>query len=307
MNTIPERQSDEESLDCLAAQRQLYSNAKTLLTIQMVIVFSLVIVWSLLVFLVPRLDVYAAYWAVLVTFSDFFFFTPYQRTLMENGAKILELFDCDVLQLNWNIIKAGSYPNKETISKYASKIKKVDAKYSELRNWYPVEVGELPVHLARIVCQRANFWWDSALHRRYMSGVLVVLVGMSIFTILLGLVRELTIGKFLLAVIMPLVPLFILGLRQYRKHKIAAALLDTLKDHAERLLRAALAQQEMPEQLTEKSRALQDEIYDHRCRSPLVFDWVYYHLRSSDEALMKETAKKMTEDALKRIKDRFDS
>jgi len=54
----------------------------------------------------------------------------------------------------------------------------------------------------------------------------------------------------------------------------AADRLDGLRRHAERIWGEILAGSS-DDRITQQSRELQDEIFDHRRRNPLIFDWVY--------------------------------
>jgi hypothetical protein len=66
----------------------------------------------------------------------------------------------------------------------------------------------------------------------------------TILSSLLGLVGGLTLEKFLLAVLAPLTPAFVLGLRQYTEHNEAAARLDKLRENAEILLQKAISKKQ---------------------------------------------------------------
>ena len=52
---------------------------------------------------------------------------------------------------------------------------------ARLQNWYPPVVGNVPIEIGRLICQRTNVWWDPSLGRRYAAGPLllaIVLVGL---------------------------------------------------------------------------------------------------------------------------------
>jgi transposase len=66
----------------------------------------------------------------------------------------------------------GESPDEEEVIEYSTKYLAVDSQYSQLRDWYRVEVGTVPLHLARIICQRSNIRWDVKLRRRYGAVVL---------------------------------------------------------------------------------------------------------------------------------------
>lgn len=302
MNSIPEHQLLTQQLDRLAAQRQIYSDAKKILALQVILSVPAVVVWSLVVMLNPALKVYAAFWGVVVTILDVLIFTPWQRSQREKAAKVQELFDCDVLQLRWRDLKTGRRPDAEAIMESSSKFKCKDPECSTLRDWYPPSVGKLPLHLARLICQRASCWWDAKLRRRYANYIVAVVGLLALTVFLVAVVGGLTVEKLFVVVIAPLMPAFTLGLRDFKEHKEAAAKLDRLKEHVERLWDKAVKGRAAPDELAEGSRELQDEIYDNRRRSPLIFDWLYKRLRRDDEEQMNVGAGVLVDEALRSTK-----
>jgi hypothetical protein len=56
MNNICQQQNTERELELLAAQRQLYSDAKNLQIISVIIGVPIVITWSILVAIFPSLN-----------------------------------------------------------------------------------------------------------------------------------------------------------------------------------------------------------------------------------------------------------
>ena len=55
---------------------------------------------------------------------------------------------------------------------------------SRLIDWYPVIVKELPLTLARLICQRASLWWDLR-QRDRVRGALTATLCVLAFAILL--------------------------------------------------------------------------------------------------------------------------
>jgi hypothetical protein len=78
----------------------------------------------------------------------------------------------------------------------------------------------------------------------------------------------------------------------------AATRLDRLKDHSERLWNDALSGS-ASEAIAARTRSLQDEIFENRRRSPLVFDRIFKHLRSSYEKQMNFGAEELVAEAKK--------
>ncbi len=300
MNRIPEAQNEAQQLQRLAAQRHLYSVAKRILGAEVFLGAPIAIAWGVASLNISGARSYAAFWGLLISLSDVLWLNPWQKRLREKAAKIQEVFDCDVLQLPWNTIKVGERPDPELIKEHADKFKKSPSRISPLNNWYAPVVGELPIDVARILCQRSNCWWDSNQRRRYAVWVIAGLM-ITVVTILgLAFVGGLTVEKLFLSVIAPVAPALILAIRQCTEQIEAASRVDKLKCHAERIWSAAL-DNAIDLELSNKSRALQDEIYENRKRSPLVFDWTFRQLRSGYEIQMNHAAEEYAQEAKKRL------
>lgn len=299
MNTIPQEQVTPKQLERLAAQRQLYSDAKRIQAVLITLSVPCVILLTLLAAIFPKLQVYVAFWGILITILDIIVFTPQQKSLQEKAAKIQQIFDCDILQMDWSKLNSGNRPAPEAIVEASSRHKRIDPNYSKLQNWYPISVGQLPIHLARLICQRSNCWWDSELRRRYAIWGLVAVGGLAVIVCLVGLIGSLTLEKFFLVVLAPLIPALILGIRQYKEHTEAAARLDRRREQADELWSQAIKGRLAPQELTEESYKLQNEIYDNRRRNPLIFEWIYDRLQGEQEIQMNRGAEDLVEEALR--------
>lgn len=280
MNCISTEQNSERQIQRLAAQRQLYATAKTIFGWQVVVSGPIAVVLALLVSIVPALKGYAALWGIILSLCDVFWLTPWQKRLRAAAAKVQELFDCEVLSLPWNEIKAGKRPDPELLKEQSDKYWRWGMKMPSLRDWYCPLVGDLPLHIARVACQRSNCWWDAKQRRRYAAWVIGVVVVVFVIVLVLATQGGLTVEEFVLKVAAPLSPAILLGFRQFNDQNDAANRLDKLKDHAERLWADALSG-ESEVDMTAKSRGLQDEILDNRKGGPLVLDMIYKHLQPS--------------------------
>jgi hypothetical protein len=295
MNSIPQEQNTQRSLDLLAAQRQIYSDAKGLQTVSVIMSVPVVVAWSILVALFPPLAVYAALWGIIVALLEFLYFSRLQQSTQEKAAKIQQIFDCEILQFNWASLNCGIRIEPETIVDASNRYKRKKRSLGKLQDWYPAGVGQLPIYLARIICQRSNVWWDAQLRRRYAKWIVLVLFALTVIVLLIGLIGGLTLEKFLLAVLAPLTPAFVFGLRQYIEHNEAAVRLDRLREHAEALVQEIINRRYTPQDLERGSYSLQMQIYDNRRRSPLILDWLYSQLRNEDEEKMNRGAESLVQ------------
>ena len=298
---ISDKQNAARQLHCLGAQRQLYATAKVIFGWQIVLGCPIAVISAILVISDPSLKGFAASWGILVTLADIFWLTPWQKRLRESAARIQEEFDCDVLELPWNELKAGKHPDPELVKEQSDKYAAWAAKMPPITNWYAPSVDELPLHIGRIACQRSNCWWDANQRRRYAAWVIGIVA--SIFAVVLGLslVTGMTIEDFVLKVVAPLAPALTIGIRQYLEQTDAAERLDKLKAHSESLWKEALSGT-TAKNLTAKSRNLQDEIFENRKKSPPVFDFIFMRLRPKYEQQMNFGTEELVEQAREKLK-----
>lgn len=300
MNSIPEKQNEEFQLRRLAAQRQLYSTAKRIFSWQVIAGGPTTVGLAFMAFAFPSIKSYAALWGILVSLSDLTWLTPWQKRLRTSAAQIQEQFDCEVLDLPWNDMKVGRPPHPELVAEQADKYSRWSTSMPSLVDWYPKEVGSIPLPIARLICQRQNCWWDANQRRRYALAVVGSVLVVFLLVLVLSMREGLTIEGFLVGVLVPLAPALLLGYRQFTEQTEAANRLDSLREHAERLWADALAG--VPQSvITARARILQDEIFDNRRRSPLVFDAAFKHLRADFELLMNQGASHYIAEAKRKL------
>lgn len=293
---IPQQQNQKHQLDRLCAISQLYLQAKRLLGINMFLSVPSAIAWAGIVAAFPALNIYAAIWGIGVTLLSLLWLTPAQKESQKKAAKIQHLFDCELFCMDWQAFNIGRPPSPETIAEANSQYRRGHSD-SHLKDWYPVAVGQLRPDLARLVCQRTNCWWDASLRRRYAAWSIAIVAILALVLLLIGLIGGLTLEKFFLVVLAPLLPALILGITQYRENMQAAAKLDQLREKAEEIWSRALRTNEPPEVLHNDSVKLQDAIFDNRSTSPLIFNWFYKMLRDEKQALMNKAAEDLVQEA----------
>jgi hypothetical protein len=297
MNEIPNLQNAQRNLRRLAAQRQLYSDAKVLQGVQVIISTPMVIAWSVAAYFFPESRAYAALWACLATLADVLVLGPLTKAKKIVAAKIQEEFDCEVLDLPWSDCKLGDRPEPEAMSE-SRRHAAHDPAFSALRDWYPREVGTVPIHVARLICQRSGCWYDRTLREKYSSATIAILLVGMLVIVCLAMVSGVTVHNAIAALLL-LQPSIVLGVRGYREHLDAASNADRLRRAVESLWRRTILGQISPEESRSESRLLQNEIYDHRARSPLVFDWLYNRLRPTTEVQMTDGAAELVEEYLR--------
>ncbi|HEX7965309.1 MAG TPA: S-4TM family putative pore-forming effector [Gammaproteobacteria bacterium] len=284
MNSIPTAQNAPEQLQLLAAQRAIYSRAKTILATQLILALPVAILLSFAALYFPASRPYTGLAGVVIATFDAVILTKWQASLRKAAAEVQEAFDCAVLGLPWNQVKVKK-PSPETIAEWSQRYSDPDNS-APLRDWYRPEFGELPVGIARLYCQRSNIVWDARQRRIYSRILPFMAAGICVLVVTMGLHWQLTMATIVLAAVLPLAPLFRLSYRDYQDHNGAA-------NRQEEIIRQIDGALEREATDASFARAVQDEIYDYRVRSGLVFDWVFKVLRKSSEDRAKGGAQRV--------------
>ncbi|OYU93831.1 MAG: hypothetical protein CFE21_18910 [Bacteroidetes bacterium B1(2017)] len=298
MNNIPERQNQPKQLERLAAQRELYSSAKKFQIFQIVINIIIPVLLSLLAIKCEEVAPYSAFLGVLFSILDVSFIEQEIKNRREKAAKIQELFDCYVLELPISPLKVITDITVEEILIHYHAHSKIPTNVEKIRDWYSTAVSNVPLPIARLICQRSNCWWDSRLRKRYSFSLGVLGVIITLFLGYLGIHEKLSFNNFVL-IASSISPFILYIIKQYNDQKEAAKRLDDLVNFSSNIWESSFNMDE--HEILDNSRKLQDEIFDHRSKSPLILDFFYNKLRNKDEEIMNKTADSLVSEALERI------
>jgi len=300
-NHIAQQQNSDAQLLRLAAASGVYSRAKVVLAIQ----FALTVPAALATVLIATYSPTLKHWTVTYSFAvallDALLLERYQAYLKKQGAKIQEAFDCDVLSLKWRKPKAGEPVETEVVHDEGNSYIKGHPDLNKLRDWYPPVVSQLPLLLARLVCQRANCWWDAKLRRKYSFILKLILWLLTALVVVFGLQTNQTLGQLVLAVVAPLSPALLWGIREIRKQDEAAEALDNLRGQVEQTWDHALDGTLAGDALQQTSIDIQNEIFERRSRHPMIFNWINRLVRDKQQASMNDKAQELVETARKRL------
>jgi len=283
MNQITERQKQDHFVRMLAAQRQLYDDEKRWLGIWLVVAPVIAAMGTGAIRALTPYIAYLVWLSVIVMLGEFVALDLIMKRRKE-AAKVQELYDCELLEIPWNDAQARK-PKPETIAAAAQRHldRATPEEQERLRKWYTSVVDELPLHQARIVCQRQNIWWDSQQRREYSFWVCGVVILLIISVISIGVVANWNLQQFFAGPVSLSLPLILLGLKNAGDHRKAADRLDELRDFADDLWTQANAPTAQIDVIERGSRELQTQIFRHRSENPPVFSWVYRRLRDKYE------------------------
>jgi hypothetical protein len=94
----------------------------------------------------------------------------------------------------------------------------------------------------------------------------------------------------LVLVLSGLLPLFRFANKEYSDHTSATDRLNKTLCYIDKIWSRILEHSYDKGRLDTDARMIQDEIYEHRTKSPLILDKLYWYLRPKSEAMMINTA-----------------
>jgi hypothetical protein len=298
VNSIPSKQNTPRILNLLRARRRLYQKAKRYQGAVVLVTLSLPIVGLAVATFFPEARAYVAAAALVFGVCEVIVLDRWNKALLKCAAKLQEEVDCDVLDMRSNEFLVGAWVDPEEVHELA--IPNLDDEGErQLRDWYPVAFGRVPIHVGRILCQRENLLYDGNVRKSY--GRLLGFGLIALFAVLLAysIAAHLSVEAFILTVMAPATPAFNWALREFFRQRDTVQTLERLKTESEKLWRQAVDGASRQES-AERSRELQDAIYNHRVSSPLVFNFLYRFRRGALEAQMNAGAEHLVAEFLKR-------
>jgi len=296
MNNIGVKQNEQKQLERLAAQRELYTAGKKIYVFQIFTTVLIPIILSAVAVKFPDIAPKAACYGLLATLFDSMFLERAIKSRREKAAKIQELFDCDVLSLSVSPFKIiDDIEVEEVLANYKAH-SKIAPNIEKIKDWYPKNIQNLPLHIARLICQRENCWWDSNLRKRYTKILDTLTIIIVLIMVFFAVMNNLKFTDFVL-IGSALLPFFQFSIKQRNDHNDAAKRLDELVKNVKNSWKDALERNKPEDLITENSRRLQDEIFEHRSKSPLILDIFYKRLRNRDEELVNVSTERLLEDA----------
>lgn len=294
---IPEKQNRERSLKHIAAWTHLYGHAKVVAGWQFVLSVPCALAMSLVALRWPEAKVVTTPLSLLFGWIDVLGLERIQSERKKVAAKMQEEFDCELFGLPWNEIRCTTLPETEFLNEAAEKFgrKNTTAKH---RDWYPKEVGRLPLPLARLICQRAAVWWDMSQRRKYAGWLVVIVAVLVVGVVAVSFTADQRVRDMVLSVYVPIAPAVVWAVRECIRQRDAVSALEKLKGRIESIFDEAISGKRSLGELNQLSRNIQDMIFDGRSRNPLFFDFLYNRLRPDHELRMNEKAKEMADAAL---------
>lgn len=279
-NDITELQAKPEMVRLIWARDKTYQAAKHTQGWFIFWTAAVPVIGALTSGLWPGLKPALALISLLLLFLDVGLIDRLQKERLKRGAKLQEEFDTRAFGLPWNKFVAGDKVFPEDVAEAASATMPAK-RQKEIETWYEASVSRIPLAYGRLVCQRTNISYDSRLRRRYGNGLLIVTLALTIIALVAGVLLDPKLTDAVLGLAM-VAPMLSWAMREHRKQLDTSNSLQNLQSEFKTVWTKAL-EGASDEELKVGSRQLQDAIYQHRASAPLVFDWVYYRMRTKNE------------------------
>lgn len=292
---IYEKQNTNENIKLLAAQRHLYSQAKTVQYVRQSGIILIVAISLIIYFIFPEAKTFLAVIGGLWTIVSQLILKRIQANKIKRAATIQEQFDVELFDLPWNDLLVGERISPELINSASDNF---EGNRNSLFNWY-ADTGNLPYPFDVILCQRANIVWDWRL--RYSSGWIItgITSTLLLFEMILAHITNITFSGYFLAILIPSSSALLEGL------DIAKDQFQIAKEK-ERLHKQIMCYWKLglddPKSMTrEKCREVQNCIFVLRKEKSLVSNKLFSILRNEFESDMISSVNDMKSEAIKKL------
>ena len=189
-NGIAVRQNEDKSIAMLAAQRQLYRDAKKFNTFSVVLSVWIPFVLAVILLFIPENTEwkYISYILSIVSMIVSFVIDKCIEKKKQLAAFIQQKFDVYVYTMPWDNRIFGKNKNVDyEIAIYSKKILNNPQEKNKLMDWYTPKVDEKNIIDGILACQRENFLWDVGLRKRFKLASVALIIILFVTILVMGL------------------------------------------------------------------------------------------------------------------------
>ncbi|MDQ2812355.1 MAG: S-4TM family putative pore-forming effector [Actinomycetota bacterium] len=283
-NRIAERQRSPEAVELLRAFHHSYGSAKHWHAARLAGTVLVALAAPVVIIFAPYLEHPLGAIAGAWVLASRLVLRPAQERATGFAVAVQEMFDRQVLGLP--AARTPQPPAYEQIHQQARRCRS-----DPDRDWYSVR-PQLPSGSAVLIAQRSGTVWSRRLYQEWAVVLAALAGGWTLLTVIVAAARGATVGEYLIAVLLPMLPALLDATDLCQAHCRAAAERSGLEAAIDQRLDAA-AQGRGP--ALEDLRTLQDEINRQRLTQPPVPDWYYRLRRASYETSMHAAAGRLAE------------
>ncbi|MEX0974647.1 MAG: S-4TM family putative pore-forming effector [Bacillota bacterium] len=285
------KQNDEWSTTLLAAQRQLYSEARRAVNAQYILAGLVALLGQLMGCVAPEARPIVGLTSILITILNSSILKPVGRNRAKIAASIQEEFDTSTLGLPWNEVLAGRLPEPQTIVEASGRF---GGDRSALRDWYG-DVTGAPWEIGVLLCQRENLSWNWRLKRTISNLALCYVVGACLISLYVAVVMRVEIATILMA-LLPWLPFFLLVTDLALVQREEARADEALARQIDSMIEDTIADK-VTTSVTDLRR-IQDILFGNRSRGHSTPDWLYWRRKNS----LQESSRAVREQYLRRAR-----
>ena len=281
-NQIAERQRSPEAIELLRAFHHAHGTAKHWHMARLAGTVLVALAAPVVIIFAPSLEHPLGAIAGAWVLASRLVLRPAQERATRFAVAVQEVFDQQVLGLP--PATASRPPAYEQVHQQARRCKSAPDP-----DWYSVR-PQVPPGAAVLIAQRSGTVWSRRLSQEWAAVLAGLAAGWTVLTVMIAALRGATVGQFLIAVLLPMLPALLDATDLCQAHWRAAAerseLEAALDEHLEQ---AAHGHRPSPQDL----RVLQDEINRQRLTQPPVPNWYYKLRRASYETSMRAAAERL--------------
>lgn len=295
MNDIIVKENLQFNIDRLDAQRHLYVIVKRYTFASLFLCVIVPILTSFAKVIFPGVEPIIK-GAIVYSFATLFvkqFLSSRASSLRNLAARIQQLFDCELFDLNWNEPLCGKKPQPEEIHDA-----KTGKNLTKLNNWYEPVIGQLPQKYGVIVCMRTNVTYDQKLRRTFSWIVEALIVGALIFVFSIGFKQNDNMWDWFLNALVPLSPIISWFIDIWKQNNNNIEALNKLQTLIDKSLNVAINHQEIP--VSDLDR-IQNFIFVHRNTSYIIPESIYNMLRKKTENAAKYSAQQICDQIMNHV------
>lgn len=285
---ILEKQNQVDNLVLLLARREVYSEAKNIQNLSIVLVSVVPVLIALGGYVSPKIlanfpNIMSGYGIIAVIIE--FFLIYFRDKKKELASSIQENFDKNVFGISKNEILGALDIDDSTLLKYKNKIDN-GANIEKLKDWHSKEIIEIKTNVAILFCQRANVYYDYNIRNKYIIIVFLFLISTCLLIFLLGFFKDVKLSEFLLKIVYAYIPILIFSLNEIKNQKEAIKGVEDLQKIINNYIDKVGLNSNVNEVII---RQIQDRIYNNRKINPLIPDLLYEFLRDKKNNNLEQT------------------
>jgi hypothetical protein len=285
---IFEAQNAIDARRLVAAQARMYSDAKTVFNVRVVVVVGLAVASGVVAVAYPALRVAVGGGGGVLLLLLSFVVGSVEQRLRTMAAMTQEEFDTRVFRLDWNAVHADRPPT--------ARVAKAASRYAGGRDadWYDDTKGTYRPYDV-LICQASNLGWGASMHRLWAWILSVAGVGLAAAAIGAGQAAGLDWADMLPAVVIPsLAPAKEL-IEQVRANFDDARSKEGTERRIADLWANGMSGKDTPSET--QLRAIQDKILHYRQNNAFVPDWLDSLFHSRNEAAMRASVDSRVQEA----------